>query len=81
MVKFDTLKLWLRVCILILLIIFLVLFNTLPKSHCDMCEFNMENGKNIDSEKFLDLYFDKCINQYGSLNIGNLELLNQSLPA
>lgn len=57
------LKVWLRIVILILMVIFLVLFNILPKTDCDTCSFDVE-GKNIGTEKFLDLYFGKCIQTY-----------------
>lgn len=72
------LKVWLRVVIFILLIIFLVLFNILPKTDCDTCSFEI-NGKNIGVEKFLDLYFNKCIQVYrfGEFpNVSNLSNLS-----
>lgn len=50
----------LRLIILVLLIAFFIIFNTIAKTDCESCSFEID-GEDYSSEEFFNMYADKCL--------------------
>ena len=59
----------LKMFILFLLVVFLLLFNTLPKTDCESCRAVVDD-KEVSFNEFLDLYYDQCIH-FGEIELPN----------
>jgi len=67
----------LKIIILVELLLFLGLFVFYPQYDCDNCTFKIE-GKSVSTEKFIDLYFDECVNQEDVYTINMARYHNNS---
>lgn len=59
----------LRVMILISALTFLIMFNAIPKTHCQACHFKI-GVKEVSIEKFIELYYDKCVYPFKQPDLG-----------
>lgn len=60
-----------KILAIILGLIFLFLFLTLPKTDCGACSLRVD-GKKISFEKMMDKYFEECINNPKEFNLSNV---------
>lgn len=58
----DKLKILLitKFILFLALLLFFIVFTRVPKSDCQACRFEI-NNENISIEKFIGLYYDKCV--------------------
>ena len=70
----------LKILILISLIFLFFSASFTTKNHCETCKFNLE-GEKISASKFVNDYFEECINPYvkqnsygENINISGLEV-------
>jgi len=76
--KIRILLFW-KFMVLLFLIIFLIVFVTVPKTNCQTCNFELE-GKSVSTEKFISSYYEKCIDKnptlYSQFNftVGNMTI-------
>lgn len=70
-VKLDTILTWV---IIILGIVLAITIIGIPKSDCDVCDFDGQNGK-----EFFEAYKDRCLKDYSiNSNNPNLPIINIS---
>jgi len=55
----------LKMIILILLIYFLILFSSVPKTNCEACQFKINNEK-ISIHEFVEIYYERCVYPFKS---------------
>lgn len=73
----DKLLLILKIALLISLLILFSVSLFLAKTNCEECNFELE-GKQIDVNKFMQLYSEKCIYPYKNPSLPGLMDLNIS---
>lgn len=76
--KEDKIIFILRLTILVLLVLFLIVFNKSIKTDCQDCLFEID-GELYDSQEFFNMYVDRCLSKK-NINLAEINITGQFTP-